>query len=364
MAIFTKNKVMRIPDYYDGIIRTNTHRMPFQAILKRGATPIDWTQEVQLEGATISYAMAAAEGGIWDQSKIGKRMDGTLKHELEKIRSILGWSVTDESEKMPNHNEKKGEKARAKDIRKDGEEVILSWEHIISSAQEAVERGDADDNVAKTRGLLCWLAALKCNEGETEAQAAKRIHPVHTINPKFMPRCGFEGDVKSDATFNEDVFADMLEDMANEQGDNMLSLTMLAGGKLKRKMSGWLTKVKATTGVENAYRLNLAAGTKKKSLICDIFEYDAAMVRVIRDNHLNCTLKAADSKGIQYFEHTDAAKWCGALIRPEFWAMETFTPLTNVVMPKVGDQECGYHKMIARLACRNPLAQGRIMHTA
>lgn len=362
MAIYTKNKVLRIPDYFDAVVRTNIHKLPFMAILKRGKRPTDWTQEVELEGATVSYQMAAAEGGDFDRTKIGKRINGTLKHELQKMRSVLGWAVTDEAEGMPSHTEQHGEKTKARQIRMDAQEVLLSQEHAYSSDQEAQERSNGDDNIAKTRGLMSWLAPLKKNEGETDKAAAERIHPVHTIDPKFMPRFGFEGDVK--ANFDEDVLREMLEGMSNEQGDNMLTLTMLAGGNLKMHMSDFLCKVKATTDVENKYQLTQMAGTKKKSLICDVFEYDSAVVRVIRDNHLACTLKAADAKGIQYYEHNEAAKWAGALIRPEFWAVEFFEPLKNVELPRQGDQVCGYHKLIARLACRNPLAQGRIVHTA
>lgn len=59
MSMFTKNKVLRVPDYFDAVIKTNHHKTPLLSILKRGAKPKDWLQEVECEGATRSYQMAA-----------------------------------------------------------------------------------------------------------------------------------------------------------------------------------------------------------------------------------------------------------------------------------------------------------------
>lgn len=362
MAMFTKNKVMRVPDYHDLVVRTYINKTPLLALLKRGPKPKDWEQEVELEGKTPSYDMAAPEGGVFDTSKLGKRVNMTMKHELQKFRTIKGWSVTDEAENMPSHTELKGEKTKAREQRKDAQELILSEEHAFSSDQEAVLRGDADDGVAKSRGLMCWLKALKLTGEETPEQvkqAIEALHPVHTIKAELCPRNGFEGDVLSALT--EEVFWDMVTDMADEQGDDHLSLTMLAGSKLKKHMSSWLYRVKAQTGVENAYRLNQMAGSKKKSLICDVFEYDSVTVRVIRDNHLMCKLGNPEN-GIRYYDHDENAKLAGALIRPEYWSLDVFEELKNVDLPKQGDVTCGYHKLISRLACRNALAQGRIIN--
>lgn len=355
MALYTMDKVLRKPDYYDAVVKTVTHKTPLQTILKRGPKPIDWKQEVECEPETEAFDMAAAEGGDFDRTGLVKRVNKVLEHQVQKFRSARGWSVTDESEEMPSHTEEKGEKSRAREQRKDAQEVVLSIERAISSAQEAVARGTADSAIPKTRGLMCWLKKLETYTDD----AAKALHAVQTIPKELCPRYGFSGDVTDKTAFNETVFQDMLRDMALQQGDEQNQLTMLAGLKLKAILSGFLGLVQPVTGVETNLMRTQPADAKKKSLICDIFEYDSSIVRVVTDNHLNAAVDASTKKYT-----VDAGLYCGALIRPQCWTLDFMTPLKNIDLPKIGDETAGYHKALLRLACRNPLAQGAIFHVA
>ena len=353
MSLYTMDKVLRKPDYYDMVVKTVTHKCPLQTILKRGAKPKDWKQQVECEPETESFEMSAAEGGDFDKSGLTKRTNLVLEHQLQKFRSKRGWSVTDEAEDMPSHTEDRGEKSRAREQRKDAQEVILSIERTLSSGQEAVERGTSYNTVPKTRGLMSWLKPLLTYSDA----AAQTLHAVQTINKALCPRYGFTGDVTDATVFNEHVFEEMLANMAQQQGDEVNRLTMLAGLGLKRIMSGFLRKVNPVTGVETNLVRTQAADAKKLSLICDIFEYDGSIVRVLTDNHLNAVADVSTGKFT-----VGNGKYCGALIRPEFWSIDFFTPMKNVDLPKVGDETSGYHKAILRLACRNPLAQGAIFH--
>ena len=172
---------------------------------------------------------------------------------------------------------------------------------------------------------------------------------------------GDEGDDADDVTdksaFNETVFQDMLREMALQQGDEQNQLTMLAGLQLKAVLSGFLGLVSPVTGVETNLRHTQSADERKKSLICDIFEYDSSIVRVVTDNHLNATVDSSTKKYT-----VDTGLYCGALIRPQCWTLDFMTPLKNIDLPKIGDSTAGYHKALLRLACRNPLAQGAIFH--
>lgn len=230
---------------------------------------------------------------------------------------------------------------------------MLSIERAISSAQEAVARGTADSVVPKTRGLMCWLKKL---DTYTDTAAAA-LHAVQTIPKELCPRYGFEGDVTDKSAFNETVFQDMLREMALQQGDEQNQLTMLAGLQLKAVLSGFLGLVNPVTGVETNLRRTQSADERKKSLICDIFEYDSSIVRVVTDNHLNATVDSSTKKYT-----VDTGLYCGALIRPQCWTLDFMTPLKNIDLPKIGDSTVGYHKALLRLACRNPLAQGAIFH--
>ena len=353
MALYTMNKVLRKPDYFDAVIKSVTQKTPLLTILKRGQKPVDWSQEVEVEPEIGSYDIAAAEGGQFDRTGLTARTNMVLKHQLQKFRSKRGWSVTVEAQEMPSHTEAKGEKSIAREQRKDSQEVVLSMEHAFSSLQEAVERGSGNDTIAKTRGLMCWLKPLLTDTDD----AAALLHPVQTIPRALCPKFGFTGNVTDPSAFNEDVFSEMLENMALQQGDETLQLTMLAGLKLKRIMSRWLGKVAPVTGVDTNLIRTQSADSKKKSLICDIFEYDGVTVRVITDNHLCASADASTKK----YSVTNG-KFCGALIRPEFWAVSTLIPLRNVDLPKEGDEVAGYHMAVQRLECRNPLAQGAIFH--
>ena len=160
MALYTMNKVLRKPDFFDAVIKSVTHKTPLLTILKRGAKPTDWAQEVEVEPEIGSYDIAAAEGGQFDRTGLTSRTNLVLKHQLQKFRTKRGWSVTMEAQEMPSHTESKGEKSIAREQRKDSQEVVLSIEHAFSSLQEAVERGTANDTIARTRGLMCWLKPL------------------------------------------------------------------------------------------------------------------------------------------------------------------------------------------------------------
>lgn len=353
MALYTMDKVLRKPDYYDAVVKTVTHKTPLQTILKRGPKPTDWKQEVECEPETESFEMSAPEGGDFDRTGLTKRVNMVLEHQVMKFRSKRGWSVTDESEEMPSHTEARGEKSRAREQRKDAQEVVLSIERALSSAQEAVARGTAANVVPVTRGLMCWLKPLTTY---TDA-AARALHAVQTIPKELCPRYGFTGDVTDAAEFNELVFQTMLRNMALQQGDEQNQLTMLAGLQLKAILSNFLGVVKPVTTVETNLVRTQSADSRKKSLICDIFEYDSSIVRVLTDNHLNAVADATTKKYT-----VDDGQYCGALIRPQCWSIDFMTPLKNVDLPKVGDETAGYHKALLRLACRNPLAQGAIFY--
>ena len=344
MALYTVNKVLRDPDYYDAVVKSVSHKTPLQNILRRGPTPIDWMQEVEVEPDTPSYEMSAQEGGAFDRTGFGKRLNLVLQHQLEKFRSKKGWAVTHESELLPSHTERKGEKAVAREMRKDAQEVVLSIERAISSEQEAVARGTSDDTVAKTRGLMSWLKPATA-------------HVVQPIPSALRPSAGLSVDVTSMAAFNETVFQAEAIKAALECGDDALVLTGLVGLQLKKLMSQWLGKATAVQGVENLFATNRDANSKRLQYICDEFAYDGITIRTIVDNHLY-----AVADGVTGAYSVTEGLYSGAFIRPDCWSIDTLLSLTNRNLADDGSGKCGFHEAILRLACRNPLGQFAVKH--
>jgi len=365
-AIYTTDAVLQVNDYYSKVIRAKKYGNPIQTIIKRGDKPEQWKQEIEVEGATGAYSLGAPEGADFDETTLAKRTNKYLEVQLEKFRTKRGYKVTDESELLPGYTEKKGEKALARQIRRDAEELVRSIEVTLGSAQEAVPRGSGDEDVAKTRGMMCWLAKLtKPTSAGTydSVQAAidaavAALHGVQPIPEEFCPQCGITGDITSAAVFKESIFKAELLKAALEQGDGHLQLTGLVGLQLKALMSNWLGKSETVSGMDTVLRRNETKG-RKIELICDEFSYDSVSVRTIVCNHLGCTIgNAGDAVTMG-----TAQQYNGAFIRPEFWSIDTLLPMRIRKLENRGGGERGYHEAILRLACRNPLSQFAVTYS-
>lgn len=342
-AIYTVDQTLQVNDYYSKVIKAKAQKNVIQSILKRGETPANWEQKIEVEPGTEAFSVGAAEGTDFNEAGIAKRTNLMLSVQLEKFRSTRGFRVTDEAQLLPGYTEKKGEKQLARQQRRDAEELAYSIDCILGSSQEAVERGTSDATVAKTRGLMCWL-----QKGG--------VHTVHPIPGGVRPTVGFTGTVSA-AGFTEAQFKELLTLAAIEQGDEHLSLTGLVGQRLKMLMSDWLGKATTVTGMENILR-RTEPKARKIELICDEFAYDGVSVRTLVCNHLGCTIPASGA-----ITRGEAQLYSGAFIRPEFWSIDTLMPMRKRMLENKGGGERGYHEAILRLACRNPLGQFAVVHT-
>lgn len=344
-AIYTTDAALQVNDYYSKVIRAKKYDNPIQTIIKRGEKPEQWKQEIEVEDATGAFSLGAPEGSDFDESTLAKRKNTYLEVQLQKFRTKRGYKVTDEAELLPGYTEKKGEKALARQIRRDAEELVRSIEVTLGSFQEAVARGSDDDIIAKTRGMLCWLMK-------------NTAHAVQPIPAAFRPQCGITGDMTSAAVLSETLFKAELIKAALESGDGHLQLTGLVGLKLKALMSNWLGKAETVSGMDTVLRRNETKG-RKIELICDEFSYDSVSVRTLTCNHLGCTIgDPGDPVRVGTKQH-----YTGAFIRPEFWSIDTLLPLRIRKLENKGGGERGYHEAILRLACRNPLSQFALVHT-
>lgn len=341
-SFYTIDQKLRLNDYHDKVIRAFHRDLKLQAILKRGPKPVEWLQEVEVEGDTPAFEISAAEGGDFDETGLAKRTNLVVQIQVQKFRSKRGYSVTREATMLPGYTEKKGEAALARAKRKDAEEVARSIEFALGSAQEAVARGSSDATVPKTRGIMSWLSTS--------------THSVHPIPSAIMPTIGISTKA---ALLTEAEFKSALIAASKQAGDGELQLTMLCGIDLKRAMSDFLGKATAVQGMDNII-MRTEPKSRKIELICDEFAYDGVSVKSLVCNTLAATLPgdgSAISQGAASFQS-------GVVIRPEFWSIDTLEPLTAIDLPERGGGPRGFHEAILRLACRNPVGQFAITYNS
>lgn len=344
-AVYTVDQTLQVNDYYSKVIRAFAAQNKIQAILKRGETPKNWKQQIEAEAMVKAFSNAAPEGTDFDESKLTARTNLMLEVQLQKFRSTRGYFVTEETTLMPGYTQQVGEKELARAKRKDAEEVARSIEFALGSEQEAVERGTGASVVPKTRGMLSWLS--------------NSAHSVQAINSALMPTCGISGDVTDTSVFNEDLFHAELVKAALETGDADVTFTILAGLQMKTIMSGFLGKAKAVTGFETMIQ-RTEPKSRKLELICDEFVWDGVRARAITCNTLGATIGASGTEVAQ----SNEMFYNAAVIRPEFWSIDTLKSLTAKDLVDKGAGPRGYHEAILRLACRMPKGQFAIKHTA
>ena len=351
-AFYTVDHTLQVSDYWDKVIKAKAFKNVIQAIIKRGPTPEQWKQQIEIEGAPTPTDLAAPEGTDFDESGLDKRTNGYLEVQLQKFRTIKGFQVTDEAQLLPGWTEKKGEKQLARQQRRDAEELAFSIDCTLGSLQEAVERGTSASTRARTRGMMAWLAP-------------NTAHSVQPIPSGFRPQAGITGNVTSAAVFNELLFKAELHKAALEGGDEHLQLVGLVGLELKSLMSEWLGKAKTVSGMDQVLH-RTEPKSRKIELICDEFAYDSVSVRTITCNHIGGSMPVTGGGDPNPGGSIDlaVAKYCGAFIRPEFWSIDPLLPMRKRMLENKGGGERGYHEAILRLACRNPLAQFRVLHSA
>lgn len=339
---YTIDQKLKVNDYYDKVIMAFRRENKLQAILRRGPTPIDWMQEVEVEGDVPAYELSAPEGGDFDETGLAKRTNLVVQIQAQKFRSKRGYIVTREAKLLPGYTEKKGEAAFARAKRKDAQEVARSIEFALGSAQEAVARGSSDATVPKTRGIMSWLSTS--------------THSVQPIPSAIMPTIGISTKA---ALLTEAELKRALAAAAKQAGDGELQLTMLCGIDLKMAMSEFLGKATAVQGMDNLI-MRTDPKNRKKELICDEFAYDGVSLKAIVCNTLAATLPgdgSAISQGAASFQS-------GVVIRPEFWSIDTLESLTAFDLEDKGAGPRGYHEAILRLACRNPVGQFAITYNS
>ena len=349
MAYFTVDRELVDPDFHDGVVKSFMDDLPLQTVIGRIKEPIDITQDVEVEALPAVYNPKVAEGVDYDKSNADKKINAVMTEVIEQFRS-KGWRVTRLRQKLPGHNEKKGQAAANKRAA-DARDLAINIERALSSDQEAATYA-ATSGAPVTRGLMNWLKKWTHTGSNTDAQDAAAIHPTYPIAKYLHPVAGYEGNVNS---LTEALFKAELQKAKIQVGGSNLKLVGLVGTYLKGIMSEWLAKATTVQGVENTLRANRNADSKKIQLIVDDFVYDGVTLHVMCDDNLlaNTTTLAMQ----------DASYFSGAFIRPELWGVSTLEPITHYDIEDEGGGPGGYHDASLRLTCLNPMGQLRVVHS-
>lgn len=358
MAYLTVDRELVDPDFHDGVVRSFMDDLPLQTVIGRIKAPIDITQDVEVEALPEVYDPAVAEGTSYDKSGARTGNNAVMTEVIEQFRS-KGWRVSRLRQKLPGHNEKKGQAAANKRAA-DARDLAINIERVLSSDQEARAYAGSPARKPLTRGLMNWLRKYSgdpttqggyANLDAAIAAARAAVHEVYPLVGYLHPVAGWEGDT---ATLTEALFKAELQKAKIQVGGSNLRLVGLVGTYLKGIMSEWLARATVTQNAVNT--LQRTQDTKKIQLIVDDFVYDGVTLKVMCDDNL-----LADTTN---FAMQDASYRSGAFIRPEMWGVSTLEPITHYEIEDDGAGPGGYHDASLRLTCLNPMGQLRVVHSA
>lgn len=357
MAYLTVDRELVDPDFHDGVVRSFMDDLPLQTVIGRIKAPIDITQDVEVEALPAVYNAKVAEGATYDKSGANKKKNPVMTEVIEQFRS-KGWRVTRLRQKLPGHNEKKGQTAANKRA-SDARDLALNIERALSSDQEAATYA-ATAGEPVTRGLMNWLRKYDgdpttrgdyADLAAAIAAARAAVHSVYPLEGYLHPVAGWTGNT---ANLTEALFKAELQKAKIQVGGSNLRLVGLVGTYLKGIMSEWLARATVTQNAVNT--LQRTQDTKKIQLIVDDFVYDGVALKVMCDDNL-----LADTTTMAMQE---ASYYSGAFIRPEMWGVATLEPITHYEIEDDGAGPGGYHDASLRLTCLNPMGQLRVVHSA
>ena len=358
MGYLTVDRELVDPDFHDGVVRSFMDDLPLQTVIGRIKAPIDITQDVEVEALPSVYDPAIAEGQEYDKTGAIKKLNPVMTEVIEQFRS-KGWRVSRLRQKLPGHNEKKGQTAANKRAA-DARDLAINIERVLSSDQEAATYA-ATSGKPLTRGLMNWLRKY---DGDPTTQGAydslalavaaarAAVHSVYPLDGYLHPVAGWTGNT---ANLTEALFKAELQKAKIQVGGSNLRLVGLVGTYLKGIMSEWLARATVTQNAVNT--LQRTQDTKKIQLIVDDFVYDGVTLKVMCDDNLY-----ADDE--HDFAMRDASYRSGAFIRPEMWGVSTLEPITHYEIEDDGAGPGGYHDASLRLTCLNPMGQLRVVHSA
>ena len=327
-ALYTFDKPMQVTDYHTGVTNSVSTRAPFLALLRAGPEPRNWKDTWAVAELPTTINPVAGEG-VDKTDGFGSSVPFQLEGICEIFRS-MGYQVTEESELFKAAYETGSSTARAQ--AKDAQDLMLSIEKILLSAQPARDRGTGVERL--TRGAFEWMSPT-----------AQTFLPV----PDDLRPTAAQYSTAALSAYNEAAFIAQGQAAALQVNDTV-DLMGYVGLKLKQAMSLFNYKVDITATLGDTRQA--AVQPDKVSMMVDFFEYDWGMVKTVWMPRLLCDYS---SDTLADGEHSSES---GLFLNMRLWEGGWKQRLThNPVDSSGGGGKRGFHKAIMRLTCKNPMGQ-------
>ena len=239
-----------------------------------------------------------------------------LGNYIQKFRR--DYLVSDLQEAVSSVGPANVAQAKAKAMREIKRDVELA---ICSNSDRQAEDGV---NPYKLRGLGDWIDSA----GPSDVPAAYRT-----------PAASIESSALTESDLN-----DILGSIYTETGE-MGNLTCVANVALRKVIANF-TRAEGTTS-QTAYQINEDAGAKKITLSVSLFESDFGVVKIVNANPV-CMPGASTNEAY--------------VLDPKYLGIGTLIPMGSTDLENQGGGERGYVDCALTLACKSPLAHGKVAY--
>lgn len=319
---------MVIQEIGDAIFIAESTQNPVSRLLKRGRKPVqmlsEWPAQV--------YPDRAFEGTL-DGTDIST-FNHTERDKLSGYGMLLrtaGWMST----KLANLTQTAGVKQeKAKQMADDGILLARMIERQILSNDDT--RAESGGDAYRSRGMHLWL-----DDG------AQGVLPV-PASYRPATACLYESTLNAYKPSDVEV---QLNAMATAKLAPV-DLLLIAGLKLKARMSKWAQHDTDVSGETLAQTWNLNASEKAFMQIVDSFTFDAGRFKSILSFHQLCTAATGAA--------TTSTPRSGLFVDLDMWELNFLQAPTHYELQDEGGGPRGFHDAVYILKCLNPLGQGRV----
>lgn len=332
-GMFDASKPLPIPNIGENIINTQSDKVPFLKLVKKGKAPDQMLQSWPVE----SYPDVAFAGTL-DGTDV-TTYSAYSRDKLESLAMLLrtpGVQVSKLAQLTRDAGVPKG-KEIAHQILKDQKVLGQMIERVLLSTNDHV--AESGQTPYRTRGAFSWL--------NPSAQATRSVPAAYRPASAAV----YTGHLDD---FTADGFEVMLAAMAGQK-KGAVDLKGIVGLKLKRTMSNWGQKVTASQTITELARTTRAAG-EAYSQIIDEFEFDSGRVTTMLSFYLACT----EGTGAV----SDYSSRSGLFIDPSMWEIGYLQEPKAFSNPDLGGGPRAYHDAVFVLKCLNPLGQGYVLTNA
>jgi hypothetical protein len=332
---------LKVPDFERAVLLARSDKLAFQALLgsevKATSNPFFWPVETPKDSAVKGYK--DGQKHTPGNSVQPDQLQGACQEIREDY--AIGWQAQ-QVETYSRHNNPAYQKKRAM------ERLLVQREKLLLSAQDMVL--PAQDTAPLARGAVNWLRPKPAGGADPQGSGVRVPDDYRTLPGAF-----FDGYLDA---LDADAFEDLVATVATYLRDSA-DFTFFCGNKVKRRMSGWLTKSDADSGAMPVVVQKDGRPFTFNQTV-DVFKFDTATVRAIQSYNIAWTLTDGDPAKSVASATTPLA---GLLIDPKLWRIRRLAPMQWVPIDDEGQGDSGFYREMVGLCCLNPRANGLVLPT-